>query len=60
MVLGIPDFWIWLVFLLCIASALACVIYGAVNWNKGNGENGNQIEKVAHWQEEEEEIKQKL
>ncbi len=32
--LGIPDPQIWIVYLLCIASSVLCVVYGAVNWNK--------------------------
>lgn len=34
MVLGIPDFWIWSAYLLCIGSSLLCVVYSLVNWNK--------------------------
>ena len=36
--LGIPDFWIWSAYLLCLLSAAACVIYGIYNWNKGDEE----------------------
>jgi len=32
--LGIPDPIIWVVYVLCVLSALLCVVYGAVNWNK--------------------------
>ena len=35
MVLGIEDPWIGGVYILIILSALLCIIYGAVNWNKG-------------------------
>jgi hypothetical protein len=38
MFLGIPDFSIIAVYLLCIFSTLACLAYGLYNWNKG-GEN---------------------
>ncbi|WP_114295764.1 symporter small accessory protein [Anaerobacterium chartisolvens] len=34
MFLGIPDSGIWSAYILCILSALACVIYGLYNWNK--------------------------
>jgi hypothetical protein len=34
--LGIPDPGVWTAYLLCIASVIFCVIYGAVNWNKGD------------------------
>ncbi len=33
--LGIPDPKIWIAYLLCIALALACMIYGYLNRNKG-------------------------
>ena len=60
MVLGIPDFWIWSAFLLCIASALACVIYGLINWNKGSNIEKNQIDEEARWEEKEKEVVEKL
>ena len=34
--LGLPDASIWLAYVLSVGSALLCVIYGIVNWNKGN------------------------
>ena len=33
--LGIPDPPIWIAYLLCIALAFACVVYGYLNWNNG-------------------------
>lgn len=36
MLLGIPDKWVWLGYVLCILSTLLCVVYGLVNWNKGD------------------------
>jgi hypothetical protein len=33
--LGIPDPGVWVAYLLCIASVVFCIVYGAVNWNKG-------------------------
>ena len=35
MILGIPSAGVWLAYVLSIASALLCVIYGLINWNKG-------------------------
>ncbi len=34
--LGIDDPLIWSAYLLCLLSALLCMVYGAVNWNKGD------------------------
>ncbi|AGB49204.1 hypothetical protein Metho_0965 [Methanomethylovorans hollandica DSM 15978] len=33
--LGIDDPQIWVVYLLCILSAIGCMIYGALKWNTG-------------------------
>jgi len=35
-VLGIEDPGVWSAYLLCILCTLFCVIYGLVNWNKGD------------------------
>lgn len=43
--LGIPDFWIWSAYILCILSAIGCVVYGLVNWNKGGDNEQKQILK---------------
>ena len=32
--LGLPHASVWLAYVLSIVSALGCVIYGIVNWNK--------------------------
>jgi hypothetical protein len=34
--LGIQDIWVLLAYLLCIVSAILCVVYGALNWNRGD------------------------
>jgi hypothetical protein len=36
MFLGIADPWVWLVYILCILSTLLCIVYGLMNWNKGD------------------------
>jgi hypothetical protein len=36
--LGLSDASVWLAVIGSIVSAAVCIIYGAVNWNKGNGE----------------------
>lgn len=55
---GIQDPWIWLPYLLCILSTLLCVIYGLLNWNRGQEEavTPQDIE----WAEEEEKIGDEL
>lgn len=34
--LGIEDPQVWSAYLLCILSAVFCVGYGIINWNKGD------------------------
>lgn len=34
--LGIEDGWVFAAYILSIASTLLCVIYGAINWNRGD------------------------
>ena len=36
--LGIQDKWVSLAYILCIVSTLLCVLYGILNWNKGDTE----------------------
>ncbi len=60
MVLGIPDFWIWSVFFLCIGSAALCVIYGLFNWNKGAESEIIDIAEESIWEEKEKDIVDKL
>jgi len=54
---GIEDTYIWLVYLLCIASAVLCVLYGLVNWNKG--ETPVKSEDV-RWAEQEKKVEEEL
>mgnify|MGYP001821349589 CR=1 FL=1 len=58
--LGIPDLSISLAYILCIASALLCLVYGLVMWNKGGGNEEAEIEEEAKWQEKEDLIDEKL
>jgi len=57
--LGFHNFTIALVYILCILSSLLCVIYGAINWNRG-GERPNEPKKVIEWQQEESKIEEGL
>jgi hypothetical protein len=34
--LGIEDPVVLLAYVLCLASALLCLVYGIINWNKGD------------------------
>lgn len=34
--LGIPDPWVWMAYLLCILSTVGCILWGWLFWNKGD------------------------
>jgi hypothetical protein len=48
--LGIPDITILLAYILCVASAAACVIYGVVNWNRGGEHEQLDAQEEAAWE----------
>jgi hypothetical protein len=41
-VLGIEGTGVWLAYLLCLVSAAFCIVYGAINWNKGDEPAGRE------------------
>lgn len=53
---GIPDPVIWSGYLLTIVSLLVCIIYGAVNWNKGADPQPNELIEDIDWEEKDESI----
>ncbi len=57
---GLQNFGIWSVYLLCILSTAACVVYGIINWNKGGNVDDEQMKKAAELQEEEAKIEDNL
>lgn len=57
--LGMGDFSIFLVYVLCIASALLCVLYGLFSWNKG-AEKEEELRKDVEWEKEDKEITENL
>ena len=36
MILGIPDPWVLGGYIGIVLSALLCIVYGIINWNKGD------------------------
>lgn len=58
--LGIHDPWILLAYLLCVLSAVACVVYGVMNWNKGADNEPDEITEEAKWEVDESKIEEKL
>jgi hypothetical protein len=58
--LGIKDPWILTAYLLCFLSALACVIYGWLYWNKGGDNEADEIGEEAKWQKDELQVEDTL
>jgi len=57
---GIEDPVIFIGYLLTVLSLLLCIVYGAVNWNKGDDPEGDELETDVHWVEKEEEIESQI
>lgn len=55
--LGIPDKWVSLVYVLCVLSAALCVIYGFFTWNKGDTDVKPEDKR---WAAEEDKVEQKI
>jgi hypothetical protein len=55
--LGIDDKYVSMAYLLCIGSTLLCVLYGLINWNRG--EDVVKEEDV-RWAEEEKKVEEEL
>ncbi|HOT07167.1 MAG: hypothetical protein A4E45_00301 [Methanosaeta sp. PtaB.Bin039] len=54
--LGIDDPLIWGVYILCILSMILCVVYGLINWNRGEEAEVQEIAEEEAWEEEEEKM----
>jgi len=52
------DLGVSLGFWLTILSATLCVVYGIINWNKGDEESNDAL--LAKWAKEEKEINEEL
>lgn len=56
---GIEDPWIWSAYLLCILSALLCVVYGLIaRFARGPEEAPGPQDK--HWAEQEKKVEEEL
>ena len=55
--LGIDDGWVSAAYVLCVLSTLLCVVYGLINWNRGDDEvKKEDAEWAAHEKKVEEEL----
>lgn len=58
--LGIDDPGIYLGYLLSLLSLIACVWYGAKNWNKGAEIDPDELKRDIDWEEKEDQINEQL
>ena len=56
--LGINDPWVAAPYILCLLSALLCVMWGVLKWNKGDNEEPE--EEIRHWAEQENQVEDEL
>lgn len=57
--LGIEDPWVVAAYILCIASALACLAWGVAKWNQDDPDPEPEDE-IRHWAEEEDRVEEEL
>jgi len=57
--LGIEDPWVVAPYILCILSALLCVVWGIIKWNKDDLST-EPNEEIKHWVEEESRVTKEL
>jgi len=58
LVLGINDPWVFSAYILAILSMLLCVVYGALNWNKGGEDEEKQVKEEMEWHKKEKEMEE--
>lgn len=55
--LGIADGWVAAAYILCLASAALCVVYGLINWNRGDETTTDDDKR---WVKDEEKLEEEL
>jgi len=56
---GIEDPWVALAYILCILSALLCLVWGGIKWNKDDSTSEPKKE-IRQWAEEEDRVEEEL
>jgi len=57
--LGIEDPWVVTAFILCMISALLCLVWGIVKWNLDDPEDESE-EEIKQWAKEEDRVEEEL
>ncbi|MDA3851146.1 MAG: hypothetical protein PF447_07705 [Spirochaetaceae bacterium] len=60
MMLGFDDFSVFLAWFLMVLSTLGCLVYGIINWNKGEEVSELEAKEEQQWDAEEEHIQKEL
>ena len=55
--LGLENPSVWLAYLLCFVSTLFCIVYGVLNWNKGEEK---VYDEDVTWVKDEKEVEDEL
>ena len=58
--LGLQDNSIFIAYMLSILSALGCIVYGLLNWNKGGNKEPEQTKEEQNWENDEKKITETL
>lgn len=58
--LGMGDYQIFTVYVLCILSAVLCIAYGLIKWNKGEDPTNKEVKEEEEWEKKEVEISENL
>ncbi len=58
--LGLKGFWVPLGYILTILSAVLCLVYGIIMWNKEGTVAKKENEEEKTWQHDEVELEKKL
>ena len=56
--LGLEGTGVFLAYILCILSALMCVVYGMMNWNKPAADDSKEINEELEWEKKDADIMQ--
>ena len=58
--LGLKDPVIFWAYILTILSAVLCVVYGMMNWNKGTENEAKEMDEEQKWEKKDKEISDKM
>jgi hypothetical protein len=60
MILGIEDPSVAIAYILMFLAAVGCVVYGAVNWNRGGDPTPEEADSERQWMREEIELDEEV